>query len=88
MGMVTEKMLGSRYTKARHDGGEVGAPRDQDLHEVGDLVQQQDEGEEQQAQAGGGPDLAGHVAVEDRRPEPAETAFTGQILAALAIRLR
>ena len=34
MGMVTEKMLGSRYEEGAHDGGQVGPARDQDLHEV------------------------------------------------------
>ena len=48
-----------------HHGGQVRAPRDQHLHEVRDLVQQQDEGEEQESQARGGNDLAHHVPVEE-----------------------
>ena len=51
--MVTEKMLGSRYTKARTTVARSAPARDQDLHELRDLVQQQDEREQQQAQAGG-----------------------------------
>ena len=59
MGIVTEKMLGSRYRKARTTVGRSAPARDQDLHELRDLVQQQDEREEQEAQAGRRPGSRG-----------------------------
>ena len=77
IGIVTARMRGQQVQEDAEDGGEVGAAGHQHGQQPRDLVDQEDEGEDQEPDRARGQHLADDVAVEQARPREAAAREKG-----------